>query len=398
MLAIHGGTPVRTEPFPGWPVHTPADGQALESFIRSGRFHTGERREAFEKTFARDEGVRHVFAVANGTVSLELILRSYGIGRGDEVILPPYTFVATLSSILYAGAKPVFADIDPGTYNIDPVQVEKKITRKTKAVVAVAVGGCPPDVDALTRICKTRGIRLILDAAQAVGAAYAGQSLCALGDACSISCQNSKNLTCGEGGIIATNDDALAEELVVRLGGGRRGTEYVRPGQDHRLSEVQSVVLMSQYAKFRDELYKREMNAAYLSGLLKGFPFLSAQAYAPKITRHAYHLYIIRFHEEVLGEKGLDRDRFCRAVQAEGIPLTPGYAPLYRFPCCSSDSTLALLGPGASPIDVTPLPESERAGYREGTWMYQALLLGTRTDMEQIAEALDKVWRHADEL
>ena len=398
MLAIHGGTPVRTEPFPGWTVHTEQDRKALQDFIRSGRYHTDTERKRFEETFARDEGVRHVFAVANGTVSLELILRSFGIGPGDEVILPPYTFIATLSSVLYTGAKPVFADIDPGTYNLDPADAERKISPRTKAVVAVAVGGCPPDVDALQEVCRRHGIRLILDAAQAAGASWKGQSLCALGDACSISCQNSKNLTCGEGGIIATDGDALASELELRLGGGMRDGQYVRAAQDHRLSSVQSVILMSQYGKFRAEFEKREDNAAYLDLLIREFPFVSPQVRDPRISGHGYHLYILRFHEEALRERGLDRDRFCAAVQAEGIPLCPGYAPLYRFPCCASESTKALLGPGAGEIDCTPLPQSERAGYREGTWMYQSLLLGTHTDMEQIAQALDKVWRHADEV
>jgi hypothetical protein len=152
---------------------------------------------------------------------LELLLRGFGIGRGDEVILPPYTFIATLSSIVFAGATPVFADIDDSNYLISPASVEEKITDKTRAIVAVAVGGCPPDLDALEEIAKRHNVKLIVDAAQGVGAEWKGKNLCAYGDAASISCQNSKNLTSGEGGIITTNDDVLAKNLELMLTGGK---------------------------------------------------------------------------------------------------------------------------------------------------------------------------------
>ena len=169
MLALHGGSPLKTNGFPGWPQTTDTDRQALLDTIRSGNWSSGEKRAAFETRFAADCGVKHCFAVANGTVSLELILRGFGIGYGDEVILPPYTFVATLSSIIFAGATPVFADIDPTTFNISPEGVKAKITDKTRAIVAVAVGGCPPDLDALSAIAREHGVKLIVDAAQSAG-------------------------------------------------------------------------------------------------------------------------------------------------------------------------------------------------------------------------------------
>ncbi|MBQ8717733.1 MAG: DegT/DnrJ/EryC1/StrS family aminotransferase [Clostridia bacterium] len=395
MLALHGGTPLKTNGFPGWPQTTETDRQALIDTIRSGNWSGGEKRTAFESRFAADCGVKHCFAVANGTVSLELILRGFGIGYGDEVILPPYTFVATLSSIIFAGATPVFADIDPTTFNISPDDVKAKITEKTRAIVAVAVGGCPPDLDALSAIAREHGVKLIVDAAQGVGAVWNGVSICALGDAASISCQNSKNLTCGEGGIITTNDDTLADAISTMLAGGQKDGQYVSVGQDHTISEFQASVLLSQYEKLQEEMYLREKNAAYLAGRLRALDFVDAAGYDDRITRHAYHLFVVRFRAEKLAERGVHRDALLEAIQAEGVPLVVGYLPLYRFPCVTSDYTERQIG---AKIDTTPLPNCERASYDEGCWLYQACLLGTRQDMDDIADAIIKVWEHAEEL
>ncbi len=395
MLAIHGGEPLKKNSFPGWPVTNEYDRSLLIDTVRSGKWSCGEKKSAFESKFAADCGVKHCFAVANGTVSLELILRGMGIGYGDEVILPPYTFVATLSSIIFAGATPVFADIDAGTYNLSHEYVEEKITSKTKAIVAVAVAGCPPKLDELSEIAKRHNVKLIVDAAQGVGAVWNNKSICAWGDAASISCQNSKNLTCGEGGIITTNDDALADAINLMLKGGIRNGAYVSIAQDHTISEFQASVLLSQYNKLESELYLREKNAAYLAGRLHELDFADAAEYDERITRHAYHLFIIRFNSEKLTERGINRDQFLTALNAEGIPLAGGYAPLYHFPCATSAYTERLIG---AKIDTTPLKNSEIAGFKEGSWLYQACLLGTRADMDDIADAMIKVWEHADDL
>lgn len=392
MLAIHGGEPLRKEPFPGWPITTDTDRSLLCETVRSMDWSSGKMRMQFEQKFAADCDVKHCFAVANGTVSLELILRGFGIGYGDEVILPPYTFVATLSSIIFAGATPVFADIDLTTFNILPAAVEEKITDKTRAIVAVAVGGCPPDLDALQDIATRHNLKLIVDAAQGVGAVWNGTSICALGDAASISCQNSKNLTCGEGGIITTNNDALAAAISRILEGGKQNGQYVSIGQDHNISEFQASVLLSQYQKLMDEMYIREKNAAYLAGRLRDLEFVDAAGYDDRITRHAYHLLVVRFRAEKLAERGIDREWFLSAINAEGIPLACGYLPLYRFPCTSSPETQRQIG---ATVDISPLPNCERISYHEGAWLYQSLLLGTRSDMDDIVDAMIKVWEGA---
>ena len=395
MLAILGGTPVRTKKFDIWPRITELDREMLRQAVIEGDWHSGNRRRAFERQFAQDCGVKHCFAVANGTVSLELILRAYGIGCGDEVILPPYTFVATLSSIVFAGATPVFADIARENYLLDPRTLEEKITPRTRAVVAVAVAGCPPMIDELEEICRRHGIRLIVDAAQAVGAAWAGRRICACGDVASISCQNTKNLTCGEGGIITTNDDALAARLSVILNGGLADGRYVSVAQDHNMGELTAAILTSQYAKLESEIALRERNAAYLSGRLKDLPFVHSAAYDARITRHAYHLYLMRFDREVLAERGIDRRRFLKALNVEGIPISAGYMPLYTFPCATSADTERTIG---AKIDVSPLAECQRASYEEAAWLTQNLLIGTFAEIDDVADAMIKVWEHADDV
>lgn len=395
MLAIHGGTPIRTEKFGIWPRVTELDRSAISETVLSGDWHCGRRRRAFEERFAADCGVRHCFAVANGTISLELILRAYGIGYGDEVILPPYTFVATLSSIVFSGATPVFADICRENYLLSPRMLEEKITPRTKAIVAVAVAGCPPDVDALEEIARRHHLRLIVDAAQAVGAVWRDRRICACGDVASISCQNTKNLTSGEGGIITTNDDALAEQLSRILGGGAENGQYVTVGQDHAMGEFQAAILMSQYEKLYGEIARREKNAAYLAGRLKDLPFVHSAEYDARITQHAYHLYLLRFDRELLAEKGITRAQFLKAVNAEGIPISAGYMPLYTFPCATAPDTERVIG---GKIDTTPLAECERASREEGAWLTQNLLLGTREDIDDIADAFIKVWAHADDV
>lgn len=395
MLAINGGTPVKTTKNAPWPQVNEFDRELLATAVSAGNYRSGALRSQFESIFAADCGAEHCFAVANGTVSLELILRAMGIGLGDEVILPPYTFVATLSSIVFTGATPVFADIDGGTYNISPEGAEAKITDKTRAIVAVAIGGCPPDLDGLEAVAKKHGVRLIVDAAQGVGAVWKGRSICTYGDAASISCQNTKNLTCGEGGIITTNDDELADRISIMLNGGTVDGRYVSIAQDHSMTEFQAALLLSQYDKLDGEVVLRDKNAAYLSGRLRDLDFINSARYDERITRHAYHIYVMMYNSELLAEKGVTREQLRLAMKAEGVAIAHGYSPLYTFPCVTSPDTERMIG---GKIDTSPLPVCERASYREGAWIMQNALLGTRADMDAIADAFIKVWEHVDDV
>ncbi len=389
-LAIFGGSPVRTEPYPGWPTARESDEQGISEVYLSGKWSKGEVTSAFERRFSERTKVKHTVVVSNGTVSLEMILRGLGIGYGDEVILPPYTFIATLSSILFTGATPVFADIDPETYNICPASAESKITGRTRAFVAVAVGGCPPSLDRLTELANRKGVHLIVDAAQAVGAKWNGVDIAGFGAAASFSCQNSKNLTSGEGGIITTNDDALYGTICSMLDG-----THEKFFTDNNVTEFHSSILSTQLDKLDDEIITRERMASYLDARLNQLPFVSPMKRERQVTVNAYHLYLMRFNSEMLAEKGLSRDIVLRAVNAEGIPLTGGYMPLYTFPCVRSNTIERMTG---SRIDTTPLENCERASYREGAWLYQAVLLSDPKGLDDIADALEKVWDNAGEL
>lgn len=389
-LAIFGGDPVKHKPFPGWPVVSKRDEAAIERAFLSGKLCRGEAASALERQLEERTGTRHAVLVSSGTLALELILRGLGIGYGDEVILPPYTFVATLSAILFVGATPVFADIDTETYNICPASAESKVTQKTRAIIAVAVGGCPPSIDRLSELASRKGIHLIIDAAQAIGAKWRGVDIGAYGTAAAFSCQNTKNLTSGEGGIITTNDDALYENIRAMLE-GRHEKYFI----ESCMTELQAAVLTSQLEKLDGEIVTRERMAAYLDARLHGLPFVRPLMREKEVTVNAYHLYIMRFDSDALTDKGLSRDIMLRAVAAEGVPLSAGYLPLYSFPFIKTEAVRRMIG---GDIDDSPLKNAEKAGYYEGAWLFQSVLLADYEDMDDIARALIKVWENAGEL
>ncbi len=389
-LAVLGGVPVRTASPGAWPHASKKDEIAL--LHADARMKNGRECRRFAERFAQMCDTKYCIPVANGTVSIELILRGLGIGYGDEVILPAYTFIATMSSVIFAGAVPVFADIEPGTYNISAESIEKKITGRTKAILAVAVGGRPCDFDKLEAVAEKYGIYLVVDAAQAVGAEFRNLSVGKYGIAASFSCQNSKNLTCGEGGIITTDNQELYERIC-SLAGIRPSDSCIR--MDHGLTEMQAALLNSQMDKLQGEIETRSENAAYFEKRIDGNPLLLPMDNDPRIQVNAHHVHLMRVNYELLRAYGLTRDDFTAALNAEGFLLTAGYQPLYSFPCAQSPQIKHAVG---REIDIAPLPVCERAGYLEGTWMYHAILLGTRQDMDDISDAVWKVCENIEEL
>ncbi|MHC1695691.1 MAG: DegT/DnrJ/EryC1/StrS family aminotransferase [Eubacteriales bacterium] len=389
-LAIFGGDPIRKASYPGWPRVGKHDEEGISEVYSSGKWSRGIITSELEEHFSQRTGVKHTAVVSNGTVSLEMILRGLDIGYGDEVILPAYTFIATLSSVLFTGASPVFADIDPETYNISYADAQVKITDKTRAIIAVAVGGLPPALDELSELAKKRGIHLIIDAAQAVGAKWNGKDIAGYGAAASFSCQNTKNLTSGEGGIITTDDDMLNRSIRGMLDGTHE-SYYC----DNNVTEFQSSLLRTQLEKLDDEIITREHMASCLDTRISRLPFVSPMRRDKEVTVNAYHLYLMRFNSEMLAERGLTREMILRAIQGEGIPLTNGYMPLYTFPCVSSANIQRMTG---RRIDTSPLRNCERASYLEGAWLYQSVLLSDDNGMDDIANALEKVWTNSGEL
>ncbi|MEA4824838.1 MAG: DegT/DnrJ/EryC1/StrS family aminotransferase [Clostridiaceae bacterium] len=376
-LALYGGKPLREASWPSWPVHDGTECRALSRVYARGVYRVGEESAAFARQFADFCGARYCIPVANGTVSLELIFRALGIGRGDEIILPPYTFIASYSAIRFVGATPVFADISPIDYNLDPDAVECAVTPRTRAILAVSVGGRPVDYDALSAVAEKHGIALVGDAAQAVGASFRGTDVASLGTAASISCQNSKNLTCGEGGIITTNDQSLYEAVTAMLSGG----DDTHLALDSGITEFGAAILSAQLARLPAQMETRSVNAAYLDELLTPFGFVAPLPADACVTRNAYHLYFVRVLEDRLG--GVSRDSFLRAVAAEGVPISSGYRPLYTFPGVNE------------PHDC---PVADRIAAHEASWITQNALLSARGDMRDIAQAMEKVYACLDEL
>jgi dTDP-4-amino-4,6-dideoxygalactose transaminase len=402
-LALFGGSPVRTEPFPHWPVFDKAEESALLEVVRSGqwwRYSMGEAVDPasapagvrskvgeFQELFAKSQGALYGIACATGTAAIEIVLKAMGIGPGDEVIVPPYTFIATATAPMLIGAKPVFCDIVPTTLNLDPSRLEEAITPRTKAVMPVHFAGLAADMAPILEICGRRGIPVVEDACHGHGGTWMGRGLGTIGLAGMFSFQASKNMTAGEGGLITTDDAALAElcESYIWVGrkAGRPWYEHHYLGWNYRLTEFQGAILVEQLRRLAEQTERRERNALYLNERLKAIPGIYPLEVPEYATRHSCHIYVFRFDET---QFGISRCDFLQALSAEGIPATSGYAhPLYRNPVFGDPS----LGFDYQRF-IALCPNSERA-CKEMVWLEHRLLLGGRSDMDDIVEAIRKI-------
>ncbi|MGB3328875.1 MAG: DegT/DnrJ/EryC1/StrS family aminotransferase [Thermomicrobiales bacterium] len=400
-LARRGGTPVRTRAFPAWPQ---ADDEARANLLRvldSGVWSEpagGPFVRAFEQGFAALHGTTHGVAVMNGSVSLILALRAMGIGSGDEVIVPAYTFLATATAVLEVNALPIFVDIDAETWCIDPDAVEAAITPRTKAIIPVHLGGHPADMERLCAIAERHGLRVIEDAAHAHGAIWDGRPVGSWGDVGSFSMQASKNMTGGEGGILTTSDDTLAELLTSFRNCGREQGgvwyEHVRLGGNFRMTEFQAAVLTAQLSAFPEQLTRRDANGRLLDDGLGAIDGITPQARDPRTDVHGHHLYCLRYDAQAFD--GLTRADFLEALKAEGIPCGSGYpVPLNRQPLFLNrafDTVATGYDPAraATRFEALHLPVTD-AVCREGILLPQALLLGDAKDMDDVIAAVAKI-------
>jgi len=395
-LAIKGGNPVRTRPFTKWPIFDEREEEALIEVLRSGCWGriSGKKNEEFEEKFSQFVGARYGVTCVNGTAALEIALRAMGIGKGDEVIVPAYTFIATASACMLVGADPVFVDIDPNTYNIDPGQIEQAITAKTKAIIPVHISGCPANMDEIMKVASKYNLLVLEDAAQAHGAEWKGVKVGSIGDMASFSFQASKNINAGEGGAITTNNKKFADMAwsPKNVGRVKDGGWYDHPilGWNYRMTEFQAAILLVQMERIEEQMEKREENAKYLVEGLKKIGGVDPLAPDEGVTRHAYHLFIFRYQGEEF--KSVKKDEFIKALNAEGIPASSGYVPLYKFP-----AILEWPYKGRDYKDVY-LPATEKACYEEGIWLPQNVLLGPKEDMDDILSAITKVKDNIDEL
>ncbi|MCX7012301.1 MAG: DegT/DnrJ/EryC1/StrS family aminotransferase [Candidatus Sumerlaeota bacterium] len=406
-LALNGGTPVRTIPFPPWPVFDEREERALVETLRSGVWGIPRPRvEEFEEKFAAYHDARFAVACTSGSTALKLAILACGIGTGDEIIVPPYTFIATATCVLLCNAVPIFADIDPETFNLDPRAIDAAVTPRTKAIIPVHLGGCPCDMDGIGEAAKKHGLRVIEDACQAHGAEWKGRKVGAIGDLGCFSFQSSKNLTCGEGGAVASDDEALAETVdsihdVGRMK-GKGFYEHYGLGTNYRMNEFQAALLLCGLERLPEQTARRNRNGTLLRDLLRAVPAVAPQKVDPRVTSHAYHLFPIRYRREFC--KNLPRERFLAALQAEGIPCSLGYTPLYRAPLFRNERYGARGCPASCPYhgekpDYSKvfLPVVEQV-CGEMVWFQQRLLLGTEQDTRDIADAIAKVVERYDEL
>lgn len=406
-LALRGGNPARTAPFASWPEFGTDEEEAVLRALRSGKWGRLEGSEVakFEQDFANYQDCRYGVAMVNGSVSLKIALLAAGIGAGNEVIVPPYTFLATASVVVEVNAVPVFADIHPDSYCLDPKSVEAAITPRTRAIMVVHLGGQAADMDALVAIADKHGIALIEDAAHAHGGAYKGKRLGSLGSMGSFSFQSSKNLCSGEGGIFVTNDESLEKTARSLHNCGREagGVWYGHwiLGGNNRLSELQGALLNAQLKRLEEQTARRDGNGQYLNARLAEIPGISPLPRGQGETIHPYHLYVFRYDADAWG--GVPRATFLQAMAAEGVPASGGYVvPLYEQPVFQQKRFGPYSGANRYDADIAAnaarCPVTEKASREAGCWLTQNLLLGTRDDMDDIIRAITKIYENRRDL
>jgi dTDP-4-amino-4,6-dideoxygalactose transaminase len=404
-LALLGGKKTKNKPFPVWPYYDNKEEQALKEVLESRVWWRtpGTKTLEFEQAFAKFHGAKHGIAVTNGTAALEVTMAALGINAGDEVIVPDFTFVATASAVLFANALPVVVDVDPETYCIDPDLVEAAVTSRTKAVVAVHMGGNPADLDRLKQICRRYHLALVEDSAHAHGSEWSGRRIGTFGVAGTFSFQASKLMTAGEGGMIISNSDkfelnARSVHDCGRMPGKWFYSHYIY-GSNYRLSEWQGAVLYAQLSRLDEQTRRRHENSRLLDRLLGKIPGITPQKLDERCTRNGQYAYIFHFHKKHFA--GISTERFIEAMIAEGIPNQASYPPVHQLEMFRNGKyRLRLSGKQAKQKHAflkQKFPATQKAAW-ETFWIPQPALLGDEEDMHEIATALSKVQQNAKEL
>jgi dTDP-4-amino-4,6-dideoxygalactose transaminase len=407
-LAILGGKPVRTKPFPAWPVVRENDERGWMEVLHSSewcRAGDGHFATRFEEKWAETLGAKYCVVTSCGTTALYTSLNAIGVEPGDEVILPPYTFVATLNVILMQHALPVFVDSDRETFQIDARKIEAKITSRTRCIMPVHLGGNPVNMDLVLEVARKHKLPVVEDACQAHTGEWRGRRVSTLGDLGCFSFQASKNLNSGEGGAILTSDPALHEfsKSFQDQGRGPAGAAfaYARQGSNLRMTEFQAALLLQQLTRVEEQSRVREQNAQYLTSMLREIPGISPARMYDGTTRNGYHLYMFRYDKSRFD--GLPRARFLQALEKEGIPCSGGYSPLNKEPFIKQTINSRVYRRMYSERDLagweerTACPENDKL-CEEAVWFFQTMMLGPRHDMDDIADAVRKIQQQAGEL
>ncbi|MCW5982325.1 MAG: DegT/DnrJ/EryC1/StrS family aminotransferase [Bryobacteraceae bacterium] len=405
--ALLGGEPVRAKRFPGWPQVRPEDEKPWLDALRACGWwrKQGHYVNDFEKAWAKRMGARYCVATANGTGALMAALNAVEVGPKDEVLVTPYTFIATINSILAHFALPVFVDTDRETHMIDAGKIEAAITDRTRCIMPVHLGGNVADMDKILAISKKRGIPVVEDACQAHLSEWRNKPVSTLGDLGCFSFQRYKNLPGGEAGGVVTNDEKLYLHAYGYHSHYRTPDENAadpaicRNGINLRMSEFQAAALTAQMTRIEENARKRDANAALLNRLLEDVPGVAPVKMYPGCTRNAYHLYMMRYEPERFA--GMPRDRFLKAMNAEGIPVGAGYEELNKYPFLENTLNSRAFRAVYAKKEVDHWRERNHCPVntlvtREAMWMSQSVLLGEASDMEDIALAMRKVQQNAE--
>lgn len=399
-LAINGGQPVRTKPFPQWPVYDETEKKALSDVLESGIWGIGGNRVSeFEQKFCHSHDTLYGISTVNGTLALTIALLAAGIGNGDEVIIPAYTFMATASSVLLANAVPIFVDIDPNTYCIDPEEIQRCITDRTRAIIPVYLGGQIADMDEILRISKENNLIVIEDTCQAHFSEWKGKKAGSIADLGCFSFQSSKNMTSGEGGIIIMNDEKYAETCwsIHNCGRIKNGAWYEHPflGWNLRMTEFQAALLLAQLKRVERQTEIRNKNAKYFIEVLSDIDGITPLHCDDRVSKHSYHLFIVKYDNEMFG--GINKNKFIEVLNAEGIPCARGYVPIHREGYLKDAQKY---GYASRRIDYSTIscPVSERACDEEAVWFTQNVLLGSTGDIDSIIDAITKVKKNINEI
>ena len=397
-------------PFPRWPNFREADEKAVLPVLRSGVWSRSKVVEEAERRFARLMGAPYCVATCNGTNAIITSVRALGIGAGDEVITTPYTFVASIHPILLANALPVFADIDPDTWQIDPAKIEARINPNTAAILPVHIIGGVCDMDRINAIARKHNLKVIEDACEAHGGEWKGGKVGTLGDLGCFSFQTGKSLTCGEGGAILGRDEQLMDRCYSFHNLGRpKGSVVPRHGESYpilgtkcRMAEYQASILITQMETFEAECRRRSENAAYLSEKLEQIPGVIPRKDYAGVTRTAFYYYGFRYEKDQFD--GLSRAKFIAALNAEGVHANAGLGVISGKPMnqegCLEDAF-------RSKAYQMIYPQEKLANYQaenecpacdllveETVGFHQAMLLGPRQDMDDIANAVAKIYEN----
>ena len=405
-LAILGGQPVRMKPFPGWPIWDKEnDEELLLSVLRSGVWSRNKVVAEFEKQYARLMGAKRCIGTTNGTNALLTSLHCLDVGIGDEVLVTPYTFVATIQVIFLTGALPIMVDPDPETFQINPEKMEEKISEHTKAILPVHILGLPANMDKINAIAKKHNLLVVEDACQAWMAEWKGKKCGTLGDLGCFSFQNSKNLPCGEGGAIVGNDDEIMDKCYSYHDFGRgygnvgqvEGTGFRIMGNKCRMAEYQAAILLAQMKRLEEQTEIRNENAKYLTSRIKDIPGIIPHKLYDGVSRAAYHLYPFRYKKEFF--HNVPRCKFLAALKAEGVPCSSGYDRVNKnaFFENALQSKNFRKAYSKKRLDrcrqLNHCPDGDRLS-DEAVWFFQSLLLGTKRDMDDIADAILKIYEN----